>query len=189
MGLTNCPKCGRPVGGRARVCGYCGESLVREYFRRPTSGNGQPILVANKCGYILGLIVCLLGASGAVLLLSAEVFHLLALYGFGPEPLRPSMESTWWLRAVMLLIPTAVYLGRRAAFGRRGGSLIGEGLWLMLAGAGLTACFLFYWDRGLEWFYGLYQIPYLVTAGCGLILVAQLAAIGNTSYIWKRKIP
>ena len=89
----------------------------------------------------------------------------------------------------MLLIPTAVYLGRRAAFGRRGGSLIGEGVWLMLAGAGLTACFLFYWDRGLEWFYGLYQIPYLVTAGCGLILVAQLAAIGNTSYIWKRKIP
>ena len=31
--MITCPKCGRPVSGRARRCGYCGQSLLHDYFQ------------------------------------------------------------------------------------------------------------------------------------------------------------
>lgn len=138
-------------------------------------------------GYAAGMATCLLGASGVFLLLAAEVVHFMALYGFGPDELRPSMDTEWLLRGVAILLPAVGYLGRRIALGRQGGSLIGEGLWLMGASAGFTVCFLFYWEHGESGFYGFYQIPYLCTAGCGVLIAAQLAAIGNSRFWWISK--
>lgn len=182
--MTNCPKCGRPVGGRARVCGYCGESLVQEYFRK-SSTSAEKSFHSSKQESVWGFVSCLLGTVGGLLLLAAIVFHFLALYGFGPDSLRPSMDVSWWVRAVGILLPSTAYLGRRIALGRRCGSLIGEGVWLTAASCGFAGCFLIYWGQGPDWFYGLYQIPYLCTAGFGLTIVAQLAAIGNSRSLWK----
>ena len=180
MSVTTCPKCGRPVGGRARVCGYCGESLIQEYFQK--SAKSLPLQEERGS---LGLLSCILGVAGAVFALAGAIFHLLSLYGFGPENLRPEMDLNWWIRSALGLLPVTAYLGRRLALGRRGGPLLGEGIWLALASAGLTGCLLYYFGQGSAWFYGIWQIPYLFSAGCGMIALAQLAAIGNSRFLWR----
>ena len=162
------------------MCGYCGESLVQKYFQRPTDyDKNLPIK-----GHASGIVACLLGTSGTFLLLAAEIVHFMALCGFGPEDLRPLRDVEWLLRGIVILLPAMGYLGRRIALGWQGGSLVGEGCWLIAASAGFTTCFLFYWEQGESGFYGFYQIPYLCTAGCGLLIAAQLAAIGNSRF-WR----
>ena len=86
--MATCPNCGRPVSGRARRCGYCGESLLEDYFSAPgmeLGGEEGPSAGATAA--------TVLGSVGAVALLVALGFPLRV--GFGlvaahPRDDRPS---------------------------------------------------------------------------------------------------
>ena len=61
--MVTCPKCGRPVSGRARSCGYCGESLVNEYFSRtPEEELPQS---ERTVGALACMVLGILGAANA----------------------------------------------------------------------------------------------------------------------------
>ena len=174
--MTNCPKCGRPVGGRARVCGYCGESLVSDYFQR--AGAGAPGLAEAEEAPLSGGAVAAvtLGVFAGAALVAALGFHLAVLFGFGRwETL--TLDAAWWARTVLMSLLPPVYLGRLLALRGRGGLLAVEYGWLFLAAGGLCFTVLCYVNRGLRPFYGVTALPYLLVAGCSLGVAAQSARV------------
>ena len=110
--MATCPNCGRPVSGRARRCGYCGESLLEDYFSAPgmeLGGEEGPSAGATAA--------TVLGSFGAVALIVALVFQLLVLFGFGPEALVPSLDLAWWLRTLAMTVLPVVYLVQQLLLG------------------------------------------------------------------------
>lgn len=170
--MATCPNCGRPVSGRARRCGYCGESLLEDYFSAPgmeLGGEEGPSAGATAA--------TVLGSFGAVALIVALVFQLLVLFGFGPEALVPSLDLAWWLRTLAMTVLPVVYLVQQLLLGGHRKSLVFDAVWLFLGMCGLTATLLCYLDRGSAAFYGMTAIPYLLVVGCALVTVACVTAI------------
>ena len=130
--MATCPNCGRPVSGRARRCGYCGESLLEDYFSAPgmeLGGEEGPSAGATAA--------TVLGSFGAVALIVALVFQLLVLFGFGPEALVPSLDLAWWLRTLAMTVLPVVYLVQQLLLGGHRKSLVFDavslflGMWLL----------------------------------------------------------
>ena len=80
--MINCPKCGHPVSGRARSCGYCGESLVNNYFAREERHKGKDPLLEAPAG-AAGICAMVLGIFGCLALLAALAFQLMVMFGYG----------------------------------------------------------------------------------------------------------
>ena len=173
--MITCPKCGRPVSGRARRCGYCGQSLLHDYFQdaqqradeiqdsRPSGGALAGVVLSGFCG--LSLILAL-------------VCHLLALFGLGPGgALAPKLDLFWWVRsALMAVVPVVSVMQTMLLLGRRA-SLTLDAVWLFLMACGLSVTVQAYLEMGTAAFYGLMAIPYLLIVGCALGVAASVVSI------------
>ena len=175
--MVICPKCGRPVSGRARACGYCGESLVQDYFRSSgdPSGNlssqddGQPASAGGIAAATLFLL-------GALVLLAALIAQMVPLFQSDTEIF--SLGISWWVRTILLAVfPVVLFIQQLLLRGRRE-SMASDAVWLFLSAFSLTLVLQAYLEYGTEGaFYGVELLPYLLSAGCTLVAVAGVTAI------------
>lgn len=167
--MVTCPKCGRPVSGRARSCGYCGESLVTEYFRQPEQQEPQPH--PKTAGAIASMV---LGILGALVLLAALIFRLLPLFGFGA-----SVETTtaWWVVTVLMTLLPSIYLMMQISLRGERMSLLPDGVSLFCAVLVLSLVVQIYLMQGITPFAGAEAIAYLLTLGGSLVTAASIAGI------------
>lgn len=173
--MINCPKCGHPVSGRARACGYCGESLVNDYFAREEQRKGKDPLLEAPVG-AAGVCAMILGIFGCLALLAALVFQLMAMFGYdGLIP--PEINLNWWLRTLALAVPPVVLLVQELILGGSRGGMLFDSFWLFAAGCGLILTVQCYTGRGLELFFGIAAIPYLMIAGCALVVLSSVTSI------------
>lgn len=172
--MVTCPKCGRSIAGNPRACGYCGASLVSNYFSQsapalPRSMTDAPHLGA---GAVASLV---LGIFGAVSLLCALAFWLSPLFSAAASP--PETTALWWaMTLVMTLFPVVYLTGLLIQHGQRV-SLLFDCAWLFLAACGLSLTAQAFIDRGVSSFGGVTAIPYLLAVGCALVLVATTTAV------------
>ena len=171
--MVTCPKCGKPVSGRARICGYCGESLVGDYF---SGGSvGTPINISGQEPLGAGAVSSVtLGLFGSLALLGAAAMYLVSA---GDQ--LTQMGVGWWLTVIPLAVLASVDLIRlllRAALRRRG-SLLGEGFWLFASVTGLSLVAQAYMDQGAVLFYGVAAIPYMLVVGCSLLAVSAATGL------------
>lgn len=161
--MYNCPHCGRPVAGSARSCGYCGESIVTDYFSREKQDDTYPeVGVPHVAATVLGVF-----GSGAVLL--AMAFQMLLLFGVGGEaPAREAVDALWWVRVLAMSVLSVIFLVQQVI--RRGArfSLWFDGIWMFIASCGFTFTLLAYSDGGTSAFYGSMAVAYLLVVGCGV---------------------
>lgn len=167
--MVSCPKCGRPVSGRARSCGYCGESLVSEYFSRTPEEEAAPIQVT--AGAIASLV---LGVLGSLSLLAALVFRLLPLFGFGNAP---QTDTRWWGITLLMTVLPVIYLMMQITLRGERLSLVPDSISLFCAVTILSMTIQLYLLQGITPFHGPHAIPYLLTLGCILVAVASIAGI------------
>lgn len=172
--MVTCPNCGKPVSGRARVCGYCGESLVSDYF----SGHQQARTSFEKerpgPGAIAGTT---LGAFGGVSLLAVLVFHILVLCGVGEIGPLPALELDWCVRTALLAILVPVYLAQMLILHGRRLSWWPDLFWLFMSVTALGVVIQGYIDQGTSLFYDVLAIPYLLAVGMILIAVGAITSI------------
>ena len=169
--MVTCPNCGRPVAGRARACGYCGQSLVQDYFDR----SQQQDTPRAPSGALTASAV--LGAFGVLSLLAAAVFQVLAALGFGPAELAPAMDRAWILRTLVMAACPLAFLAERLSAGMGRVRFVWSCVWLFLATCGLLLVTQLYFDEGSGGFYGMLAIPYLLVVGCALVLVSSVCAV------------
>ncbi|MDD4808220.1 MAG: zinc ribbon domain-containing protein [Oscillospiraceae bacterium] len=167
--MVTCPKCGRPVSGRARSCGYCGESLVNEYFSRPAEEEVQdsPITAGAVASMVLGVL-------GVLALLSALVFRILPLFGFW-EPVQT--DTGWWVTTLLMTLLPIIYLMMQIPLRGERLSLVPDSVSLFIAVMVLSMTIQIYLMQGITPFDGPHAIPYLLTLGCILVAVASMAGI------------
>ena len=173
--MVNCPKCGRPVSGRARSCGYCGASLVQDYFQGHTKL--EPSVPEEYRVSGGGIAATTLGIFGSLALIAALVFQILALFGFGPDALTPEINAGWWIRtAAMALLPVVCLVQHIVLRGMRF-SLWFDSIWLFLSTCGLVLSAVSYYQLGSRVYYGMITIPYLLVLGCALLVVSSITGI------------
>lgn len=172
MPMISCPKCGRPVSGRARACGYCGESLVGKYFSGEKVGehpHDQPISSGAAAATTIGVFGC-------IALIAALVLHLLALMGYGTgQPLE--LTIGWLLRIAPLTILPTILLVQLLMTGGRRKSLRMDAFWLFLSTCGLALVVQAYLDGRADAFYGVLALPYLLAVGCGMIVLSTVLSL------------
>jgi len=112
-GMINCPKCGHPVSGRARSCGYCGESLVNNYFAREERHKGKDPLLEAPAG-AAGICAMVLGIFGCLALLAALAFQLMVMFGYGGS-VPPEIDRGWWIRTLVVGVPSVGLLVQEGA--------------------------------------------------------------------------
>ena len=167
--MVTCPKCGRPVSGRARSCGYCGESLVTDYFSRPQQDEVHDHSVT--AGAIASMV---LGILGALALLAALVFRLLPLFGVGEAV---QTDTPWWIATLLMTLLPIVYLMMQITMRGERMSLIPDSVSLFCAVTALSITIQLYLMQGIAPFDGPHAIAYLLTLGCILVSVASITGI------------
>ncbi|MBE6904764.1 MAG: zinc ribbon domain-containing protein [Ruminococcaceae bacterium] len=167
--MVICPKCGRPVSGRARSCGYCGESLVNEYFSQAQMEEMKPASVS--AGAIAAMV---LGVLGGLALLAALIFRLLPLFGFW---ISPTTDVRWWVITLLMTILPVIYLITQITLRGERFSLFPDAVSLFCSVTVLSMTVQLYLMQGTQPFDGPDAIPYLLTLGCILIAVASISAI------------
>ncbi len=167
--MVICPKCGRPVSGRARSCGYCGESLVNEYFSQAQTGDRKPAPVS--AGAIAAMV---LGVFGGLILLAALVFRLLPLFGFWVSPIT---DIRWWVITLLMTVLPVIYLITQITLRGERFSMVPDAVSLFCSVTALSMTVQLYLMRGTQPFDGPDALPYLLTLGCILVAVASISAI------------
>ncbi len=156
--MINCPKCGHPVSGRARSCGYCGESLVNNYFAREERHKGKDPLLEAPAG-AAGICAMVLGIFGCLALLAALAFQLMVMFGYGGA------------------VPSVVLLVQELILGGSRGGLLFDSFWLFTSGCGLILTIQCYTGKGSGLFFDVVAIPYLLIAGCALVVISSVTSI------------
>lgn len=171
--LINCPKCNRPVSGRARACGYCGASLVQDYFndemREVEADGGESISGGSVAAMVFGVF-------GAIALLVALVFQVLLLFGYGDGQV-PAIDLMWWLRTGCLLVVPVVYLAMQLSLRGWRRSMKIDIVWLLISTAGLVFSVLAYLENTLALFSHSFASMYLVGIGFALMFFASILGI------------
>ncbi len=167
--MVTCPKCGRPVSGRARSCGYCGESLVNQYF-----SHAQPELADAPVATAGTISAMVLGVLGGLALLAALVFRLLPLFGFWDSP---STDLRWWVITVLMTILPVSYLMTQITLRGERVSMVSDSISLLCSVTALSITAQLYLMQGTKPFGGPDAIAYLLTVGCILVAVASIVAI------------
>lgn len=170
--MVNCPKCGRPLTGTARFCGYCGQSLVEDYFSKEKAENTYPeVGAANIAATVLGIF-------GSIAVLVALLFQILLLFGIGGERLpQDAIDTLWWVRTVSMAVAPIIFLIQQIMHKGARFSLWFDGIWLFLATAGLSFTVQAYADAGAQAFYGTVAVAYLLAVGCGVACIACITGI------------
>ncbi len=168
--MIHCPNCGRPVGASARMCGYCGQSLVEDYFNTGKPESTTPAVgPSHIAASVLGVFSC-------VMVWVALLFQFLLLFEGGGIPVE-SMDSLWWIRTVSMAAIPAVFLTQQAV--RRGArfSFWFDGVWLFLSACGLSLSVLAYMEGGAGAFYGSPAVAYMLVSGCGVACISCITGI------------
>ena len=173
--MINCPKCGHPVSGRARSCGYCGESLVNNYFAREERHKGKDPLLEAPAG-AAGICAMVLGIFGCLALLAARAFQLMVMFGYGGS-VPPEIDRNWWIRTLVLAVPSVVLLVQELILGGSRGGLLFDSFWLFASGCGLILTIQCYTGKGSGLFFDVVAIPYLLIAGCALVVISSVTSI------------
>ena len=172
MGIT-CPNCHKPVSGTPRACGYCGTSLVREYFSAPAEKAPR----TNPESTAGGVAATVLGVFGGLSVLGALAFSLmLLLRGEAQDPLA-GLTLFWWLRIAAMTMLPPIYLAQLAAQRGIRYSVVFDAIWLPLWVCGLGVTLQAFFGQGAAAFDGQTAIAYLLALGCGLASVASVIGI------------
>lgn len=167
--MVVCPKCGRPVSGRARSCGYCGESLVTEYFSQaqPEDRKSDSVPAGAVAAMVLGVL-------GGLALLAALIFRLLPLFGFWDAPIT---DVRWWVITLLMTVLPVVYLISQITLRGERFSMFPDAVSLFGSVLALSLTVQLYLMQGTVPFGGPAAVPYLLTLGCILLVVASISAI------------
>lgn len=168
--MITCPNCHKPVSGRPRACGYCGTSLVQEYFQAREEER-PPERTAG------GVAATVLGTFGAIALLGAAALQLITLFyatdaiGFGV------LTPLWWARMLALMILTPAFLVQLLVLRGVRFSLGFDAFWLTVGVFGLGLTVQAYFDKGAVAFYDQPAIAYLLAVGCALMAISCVVSI------------
>lgn len=168
--MIKCPSCGRALTGNPRACGYCGESLVSDYFSRPAHAESLAPAPAGAGG----IAAMTLGIFGCAALFGAVVLHLGALFGYGTVP---QMTVSWWIRSFVTAVLPVVYFVQILLMRGERFSIAFDCVWLFLSGCGLAVTVQAFSEFGAAAFYDVAAAAYLLTLGTALVLAASVTSI------------
>ncbi len=169
--MVICPNCKRQLNGSPRRCGYCGESLVGDYFSRQNRPEPEPRGGLAGAGATAAMT---LGVFGSIALLAALAFHMTPLFGYGAPP---EVNTFWWGQTLVMTLPPVIYLVQICVLRGLRFSLLFDSVWLFVSACGLSVVAQAYIERGGGPFGGITAIPYLLTVGCSLVLAASVTGI------------
>lgn len=174
--MIYCPNCHKPVSGRPRACGYCGFSLVQEYFKEQPHTTNEVPYPSLGAG---GVAAAVFGSFGALSVLGALVFQLLPLFQ-GQMIIPDDLTIIWWARMLALAVLPSIYLVQQLVLHGLRFSLLFDGFWLFASVAGLGFAVQAYLAQGTNAFGGIPAVTYLLALGCILAVVSCM--IGIFSY-------
>lgn len=167
--MTTCPNCKKPVSGR--ICGYCGASLVENYFNEGTKATEQ--YPAAGTGSLAATVI---GIFGGLTILAAAAFQALAAFPPGSPPAyTPGLE--WWIRLLAAIFCGALFFVQQVVLRGLRFSMVFDGCWLFASTFGLGISLLGFLSAGAQAFYGSLAVSWLVIAGCGLSILSCLVSI------------
>lgn len=167
--MTTCPNCKKPVSGR--VCGYCGASLVENFFSSDTKATEQyPTAGAGS------LAATVIGIFGGLTLLAAAAFQALTAFPPGSPPAySPGLD--WWIRLLAAVFCGALFFVQQVVLRGLRFSLVFDGCWLFISTFGLGLSLLGFLSAGVQAFYGSAAVSWLMIAGCGLSVVSCILSV------------
>lgn len=171
-----CPKCHKPVSGRPRVCGYCGTSLVQEYFSDHTKKAESPAreqLPESTAGGVAATVLGIFAAFSVLAALAMQVMLLFRAEGAVPAQL----DLFWWLRIAAMAMLAPIFLVQQIALRGVRYSIVFDAAWLFVAAFGLGLTMQGFLGQGGAAFYGENAIAYLTALGGSLALVSCVFGI------------
>lgn len=167
--MTICPNCKKPVSGR--VCGYCGASLVENYFssdskateQYPTAGTGS-------------MAATVLGIFGGLTVLAAAAFQALAAFPPGSPPTY-APDLLWWMRLLAAVFGGALFFVQQVVLRGLRFSMVFDGCWLFASTFGMGFSLLAFLRQGAGGFYGSAAVGWLMIAGCALGMVSCVVSV------------
>lgn len=167
--MTTCPNCKKPVSGR--FCGYCGASLVENYFNADTQATEQYPSVGTG-----GLAATVIGIFGGLIVLAAAAFQALSAFPPGSPPsFTPDLE--WWVRLLAAVFCGALFFVQQVVLRGLRFSLVFDSCWLFLATFGLGISLMGFFAVGVSAFFGSLAVAWLLIVGCGLSVLSCLLSI------------
>lgn len=165
--MTTCPNCNKPVSGR--VCGYCGTSLVANYFTQTAHAKDQypRARAGNLAATIIGII-------GALTLLAAAAVQSLDFFsaaGF------PQSSLFWWVRLLFLVFCGALFFVQQLVLRGLRFSMFFDGCWLFFFAAAIGLCSLLMLESGSAAFSGSLPVALLLLGGSGVCALSCIVSI------------
>lgn len=168
-----CPNCGKPVSGTARACGYCGISLVQDYFGGASPA--APHYPHTRPGSIASMILGLLAGICVIAAAMVQIAPAILPAGSGPYPYTP--DVLWWARTLsMIFFGTLFFIQQIMLHGLRF-SLAFDSFWLFASVFGFGLTLQGYLTQQELVFYGSLTIPLLLGIGCLLGICSCMAGI------------
>lgn len=166
---ATCPNCGKPANGR--ICGYCGASLVENYFSSNTKATEQyPTAgMGNMAATVIGIF-------GGLTILAGAAFQGLTAFPPGSPPTySPGMD--WWVRLLAAVFCGALFFVQQVVLRGLRFSLVFDGCWLFVSTFGLGLSLLGFLAAGSKAFYGSGAVSWLIIIGCALCVISCILGI------------
>jgi hypothetical protein len=167
-----CPNCKRDLIGSPRRCGYCGESLVKNYFQQ-TWKEPKENKPKRQTGPALAVSL-VLGVFGVISLLFAFGFGLSVPFG---RDVTPGVGIWWWCVTVVTALLALAYFIQICVLRGFRFSLWFDGVWLFLSACALFFTAQLYLDQGEAAFFGMNGIAYFLALGFLFICAASITSI------------
>lgn len=166
---TICPNCGKPAGGR--VCGYCGASLVENFFSSETKATEQYPRAGTG-----SMAATVIGIFGGLTVLAGAAFQALTAFPPGSPPAySPGMD--WWVRLLAAVFCGALFFVQQVVLRGLRFSLVFDGCWLFVSTFGLGLSLLGFAAAGTGAFFGSAAVGWLIMAGCALSVISCVFGI------------
>lgn len=157
--MISCPNCHKPVSGTARVCGYCGISIVQDYFSAEAKATEQypSIRGGTVAAGILGVFAAL------AVSFAAGMQMVLMFRGETPAP-----DLLFWVRMVVMVFFAVLFLVQQCVLHGLRFSLLFDSFWLFASACGLGFVLQGFLEKGAAAFYGSAASAFLLLSGCAL---------------------
>ncbi len=167
--MAKCPICGKPANGR--ICGYCGASLVENYFKASTKATVQ-----YPCAGIGSLTSTIIGIIGGLILLAAAASQALSVYQSGSGVISQA-EFFWWTRLLASISCGALFFVQQIVMRGLRFSILFDGVWLFLSTFGFGFSLLMLLLTGAKIFSESIIVTVLLLIGCFLCALSCIISI------------
>lgn len=171
--MITCPKCNRPVAGRARRCGWCGESLVEDYFQLKPCEEKEVLYQAS----FGGIMAMIFGIIGSLCLMAVLFLQINGLCGWFERMPYMVFNQTWIVKTIILAVLCFTYLIQQLVLHGIRTSVWFDSVWLLISSAVGSLIFLEYLANGISAFYNTDVLFYLLEAGFVFIIFSSVFGI------------